>query len=414
MSLLRSSALLSLSNLTVRFGSYVYRILMGRLLSPYEFGLLNLALPLQFFVVVLASSGIAPSLAKFIAEENARGELRRRDEYAASSLLYYTLFGAVLGGAFFAAAPLLGEVFSEPELVPTIRISALALPFGFAFAAVSGVLQGLGRFGTLSFLLTGQQVLRILIALLLILLVSATANGAILGSTLGFALASLSAYLLLRRGGISMARRSFEAFRRVLVFSIPVSVTSVAAFALAYVDILLLGVFQPPQEVGIYSAASPTSRLGLAFASALTAVLLPRVASLKAGNSTSEIRANVKRSYAMLLPLLGAITVVALLFAEPIIVLLFGSAYAEAANPFRILSVGSLFYGMFTVNSGVFQGLGKPSLPMKILCAAAAVDVLLNLALIPSYGTTGAAVASSASLTIAGLVSAVLLRRELR
>lgn len=413
MSLLRSSALLSLSNLTVRFGSYVYRILMGRLLSPYEFGLLNLALPLQFFVVVLASSGIAPSLAKFIAEENARGELRRRDEYAASSLLYYTLFGAVLGGAFFAAAPLLGEVFSEPELVPTIRISALALPFGFAFAAVSGVLQGLGRFGTLSFLLTGQQVLRILIALLLILLVSATAKGAILGSTLGFALASLSAYLLLR-GSISMARRSFEAFRRVLAFSIPVSVTSVAAFALAYVDILLLGVFQPPQEVGIYSAASPTSRLGLAFASALTAVLLPRVASLKAGNSTSEIRANVKRSYAMLLPLLGAITVVALVFAEPIIVLLFGSAYAEAANPFRILSVGSLFYGMFTVNSGVFQGLGKPSLPMKILCAAAAVDVLLNLALIPSYGTTGAAVASSASLTIAGLVSAVLLRRELR
>jgi len=413
MSLLRSSLTLTLSNLAVRFGSYVYRILMGRLLSPYEFGLLNLALPLQFFVVVLASSGIAPSLAKFIAEEHARGELRRRDEIAASSLLYYTLAGVLLGAVFFALAPLAIGVFREPSLVTTLRISAIALPFGFALAAISGVFQGLRRFGTLSLTLAAQQALRIAFALVLVVFISATANSAILGSTLGFAVAMLLAYLLFRSLGISSARRSFAAFKGVFIFSIPVSLTSVAAFALAYVDILLLGVYLPPQEVGIYSAASPTARLGLAFASALTAALLPSVAALSAKSDRAALRTQVEKSYRLLFPILGATTAIALLFAKPIITLLFGSAYAEAAYPFRILTVGSFFYGFFTVNSGIFQGLGKPSLPMKILGAAAALDVLLNLLLIPGFGITGAALASSLSLAFAGVVSTIGIRKEM-
>ncbi|NOZ58773.1 MAG: oligosaccharide flippase family protein [Euryarchaeota archaeon] len=278
MSLLRSSAALTASNLAVRFGSYVYRILMGRLLSPYEFGLLNLALPLQFLVVVLASSGIAPSVARFIARENARSRLRLRDEIAASALLYYTLLGIILCAAFLLLAPAVARIFREPELVQLVRISAVALPFGFALAVLSGILQGLGRFGTLAALITAQQAGRILFALALVLIAD-TAGSAILGSTLGFALALLLALLLLRSTGVALGRRSFETFREVFLFSLPVSLTSLAAFALAYLDILLLGIFLPPQEVGVYSAASPTARLPLAFAMALSAVLLPRVAA---------------------------------------------------------------------------------------------------------------------------------------
>ncbi|WP_456475386.1 flippase [Candidatus Pyrohabitans sp.] len=413
MSLLRSSLTLTLSNLAVRFGSYVYRILMGRLLSPYEFGLLNLALPLQFFVVVLASSGIAPSLARFIAERQAKGDLRGRDEIASSALLYYTLAGVLLGALFFALAPLAIDIFGEPSLVTTLRLSAIALPFGFALAALSGVFQGLRSFGTLAFVLSAQQGLRISFALLLVVLFSATANSAILGSTLGFVAAVLLACMLFRRLGISTAARSFGAFRGVFIFSIPVSLTSVAAFALAYVDILLLGVYLPPQEVGIYSAASPTARLGLAFASALTAALLPRVAALSAESDAAAIRAQVARSYRLLFPVLGAVTAAALLFAGPIITLLFGSAYAEAAGPFRILVLGSLFYGFFSVNSGIYQGLGRPAQPMKILGIAAVIDVLLNLLLIPHFGIMGAALASSLSLAFAGVASVVGIKLEM-
>ncbi|MEK6977550.1 MAG: oligosaccharide flippase family protein, partial [Candidatus Hydrothermarchaeota archaeon] len=70
--LLEGGLVLSASNLLVRLASYVYRVLMGRLLSPYEFGLLNLALPVQYMAVLLSSSGIAPAVAKFVSEAEVR------------------------------------------------------------------------------------------------------------------------------------------------------------------------------------------------------------------------------------------------------------------------------------------------------------------------------------------------------
>ena len=51
--LLEGGLVLSASNLLVRLASYVYRVLMGRLLSPYEFGLLNLAKTVQYMAVIL-------------------------------------------------------------------------------------------------------------------------------------------------------------------------------------------------------------------------------------------------------------------------------------------------------------------------------------------------------------------------
>ncbi len=408
MSLIRSSLALTLSNLAVRFGSYVYRILMGRLLSPYEFGLLNLALPLQFFVVVLASSGIAPSVARFTSREHSGGRLRRRDEVAASALVYYTLSGTVLGLVFLLLAPAIAQAFREPALVQVLRLSAVALPFGFAIAAVSGIFQGLGRFSLLAALLTAQQGFRILLALVLVVLVSESAEGAILGSTLGFAAAAVLALLALRSTGVVLRGRSFAAFTEVFLFSVPVSLTSIAAFALAYLDILLLGLFLPPQEVGVYSAASPTARLPLAFATALAAVVLPRVAG---GSDASR---DVRSAYLLLLPVLGVATLLTVLLAEPIVTLLFGYAYAGAATPLRILAIGSFFFGFFSVNSGVMQGLGRAALPMKILALAAVIDLLLNLMLIPWFATTGAAVASALSLAFAGIASTLAVKTLLR
>jgi len=102
---------------------------------------------------------------------------------------------------------------------------------------------------------------------------------------------------------------------------------------------------------------------------------------------------------------------VALVFAEPIVTLLFGYAYAEASTPLRILALGSFFYGFFSVNSGVMQGLGRAALPMKILGAAALLDLLLNLLLIPLLATTGAAIATALSLSFAGVASTLAVRR---
>jgi stage V sporulation protein B len=404
--IIRGSVILTFSNLSVRFLGYLYRILMGRFLTPFEFGLLNLALPLQYMVVIFASSGIAPSVAKFVAQ-------KRRASVVYSSLFYYTIIGSAIGLFFYLLAePVATRVFQEPRVAGLIKISSLAFPLGLATACLTGAFQGYNRFGYMGVTLVSQQVFRIVFAAMLVLL-GYEALGAILGSTLGFLVALVPAFYMLRSLRQSSFSAKLEEFKGVFFFSLPVSLTSLAAFVLAYIDALLIGYYLSPTEVGVYSAASPTSRLLLAFSSALYAALLPSISELQAKGETLKIKSYVLKAYKISFAVLLPGTLLSLYFADGIIGLLFpGEGYAGAAEPFKILIVGTAFLGIFTINAGIFQGLGAPKTPMKILAIAALIDVLLNIALIPILGIKGAAYATALSFAFAGVASTINLKAK--
>jgi len=260
-----------------------------------------------------------------------------------------------------------------------------------------------------------QQGLRVVFAAAMVYY-TATATSAIAGSTLGFLATIPLAVLLFRKMGLKFNPSSvaFGAFRAVFSFSVPVTVTAVASFLLAYVDIILLGYYLSPVEVGIYSAASPTSRLVLVFSTALSAAILPSVSQWKAQGSRELTVKGVRYAYKVSLAVLLPATALSVLFSDQIISLLFGHAYLEAAAPFEILVVGTAFLGIYTLNSGIFQGLGSPTTPMKILLVTAGLDILLNILLIPRYLVMGAALASTCAFIFAGAASVVALVRSLR
>jgi stage V sporulation protein B len=409
---IRGSLILTFSNLAVRSAGHVFRIIMGRFLAPSEFGLLNLALPLQYMVVLFASSGVAPSIAKFVAQ--FRDDEDRRARVLYSSLIFYSLIGAAIGAAFYLAAEPLGtKVFHEPEVVDLLRIASLAFPLGMATAALTGAFQGRKRFDLMAGTLIFQQLSRIAFGVVLVF-TGYQAFGAILGSTLGFLAALPLALILLRY--VPMGRFSVAGadFKKVFLFALPVSLTSLATFALTYADVLMIGYFLSPYEVGVYSAASPTSRLLLAFSSALYAVLLPSISEIRAEKGATEIRPHVQSTYLLSIGGLIPVVLLSLLFAEDIITLLFpGEGYIGAVEPFKVLVVGAMFLGIFTVNSAVFQGLGYPQSPMKLMGLAALLDVFLNALLIPQMGIMGAAYATALSFAFAGAASTLLLRRRM-
>ncbi|MFQ5800570.1 MAG: flippase [Candidatus Hydrothermarchaeales archaeon] len=409
--IIAGSLILTISNLAVRLLSYIYRIVMGRLLDPYQYGILNLALPLQFMVIVLTSAGIAPSIAKFISESKAKGEDVKR--LASSCLFYYTLGGAGIGLIFFALASPLGRVvFGDANAVLPLRISAVAIPFGILISVYTGIFQGLKKVSYMSGVLLFEQGLRVIFAVALVV-VGFEAVGAIGGSTLGFAVAVPLSYVLFKRLGLSFGEHSFEIFKEVFYFSIPTSITALSSFILAYADILLIGFYMTTTDVGIYSAASPASRLIMAFTMALYAVLIPSVSELSAKGGQREVKGYFKLSLLALGVVILPATVIALVFSTQIIGALFTERYLLAVPSFEILIVGMAFLSLFMTNSAIFQGLGRPKTPMKILVVFAAVDILLNILLIPHYGIEGAAFSTALAGVGAGVVSTIALVKYL-
>ncbi|MEE8423024.1 MAG: oligosaccharide flippase family protein, partial [Thermodesulfobacteriota bacterium] len=212
--ILKGSLILTSSNLTVRVLGYLYRIIAGRLLTPYEFGILNLALPLQYMIILLSSSGIAPAISKFVSEYEAKKDSERRDLVISSSLVFYTLLGAALGIFFYLASPYLGiYLFHEERAIVPLKIASIALPFGMLVAVYTGIFQGFKRIEYMGATLILEQILRVVFAVLL-LSVGLSAVNAILGSTLGFIAVLPVAYMLFRKMGLRVSRYSFNEFKK--------------------------------------------------------------------------------------------------------------------------------------------------------------------------------------------------------
>jgi Na+-driven multidrug efflux pump len=79
--------------------------------------------------------------------------------------------------------------------------------------------------------------------------------------------------------------------------------------------------------------------------------------------------------------------------------------------PMHILLPGILFLGVGAVVTGNLRGLGRPGVSSLLAGLTVIVTLSLDLALIPAYGVTGAAVASSVAYAVYGSASVFALSR---
>jgi len=163
------------------------------------------------------------------------------------------------------------------------------------------------------------------------------------------------------------------------------------------IDVLMLGLMSDPKQVGLYSAAYRVLNQVLATYYLLTQALYPKFARHGREDRFRMLRAQV------LLPLLGAgILIAAVISASrrAVLTILFGHQFL-AACPLLILLAWSIpldFLTSYLSNAFIAWGMEKKIL----LCTgiAAASNIVLNLAFIPSLGAWGAAVNTLLSYAI--------------
>ena len=95
----------------------------------------------------------------------------------------------------------------------------------------------------------------------------------------------------------------------------------------------------------------------------------------------------------MLLP----IGVTFAILADPLVNLFYGGQYEAAVAPLRWLGVMTVFYGINLLAAIVLVARDRPLDFARICGIVVALNLALNLALIPPLGATGAALAAAAS-----------------
>jgi O-antigen/teichoic acid export membrane protein len=196
---------------------------------------------------------------------------------------------------------------------------------------------------------------------------------------------------------------------RLLRFSLPLVFGGVLFDFAERIDILMIGLFRDEAQVGVYAVGSALARALLL----LVASTMPVVGTLAAeavGRGSAEDIARIHRTVTRwMLFFTAPLAAGLLLFPEEAVTLLFGREYAAAAGTLRVLVIAYL--------SGVLAGpvglllntMGKTHWTLANMAVRTAVNVALNLVLIPRFGILGAAWGTVASLVIAsGLMVAWL------
>jgi O-antigen/teichoic acid export membrane protein len=101
------------------------------------------------------------------------------------------------------------------------------------------------------------------------------------------------------------------------------------------------------------------------------------------------------------------------LFAEPLVDLLYGPAFRETVLPLQLLGLTSVFYGVQSFAAATFIARDAPGTFARIVGVVVVLNLVGNVFAIPRYGADGAAATAVASGVVLALACLVLARRRI-
>lgn len=163
------------------------------------------------------------------------------------------------------------------------------------------------------------------------------------------------------------------------------------------------------EGAGIYSSAIAGAEALWLFSSAITLASFARVGRGDPHEAATLTATGIRHT--VLVVIGGGLT--AAMIGPFVIEALFGHAYSAAGQPFRILCLGTaLFAPQGMINLYFVNHVGMPRFPLLVGLLMLGCSLLGGVLLIPVFGTSGAATATTMSYGIASVVSVtVFLRR---
>lgn len=380
--ILRNAGWLIVGEAAYRGSRFVLTILLARYLGVAEFGRWSFAIALAALLAIVADFGLSTVTVRDVAAD--RGGMRR---YAGNmvavkvplSLATLALI-AVLGVAF-------GSDREETGLIYLLGLSVVLVSYSELFYAVFRAHERM-HFEACAKAVLGASLLALGGALIwrsAPLLWFGMAY--IITAALSVVLAG--AVLFQRFGGFEL-RIDLDSWKTALRTSFPIFLATAAFVAYFRIDVVMLDQMKGDREVGLYSAAYnfvyPTAFLPILF----VAALFPSLSRL--ARQRWELRETYLRVTLILLVYAIAVPAVIIGTRDALYLGLFGGQYKDSVSVLPVLVGAACLYYFSHFNYFVLYAQRRDRTVLTVTVASVAVNVALNLVLIPRFGMHGAAV----------------------
>jgi O-antigen/teichoic acid export membrane protein len=361
-----------------------------RALDPVGYGLFGLAAAIGALVSLPADFGISQSAARFIAE--------KRGDRVATARVITTALRVKLGitGAWsvllFAVAGLIAAAYGNADLTWVLRGIAVAIfaeslmvLLTFAFVAQGKTSLTLGIALTESSVETGASIALVLLGAG----AAGAAFGRAIGYMTGFACAVVLTIRLLGRPVIRRVPPGEPSARKILRYGGALLVVDSAYALFNAIDVLIIGAFLTAGAVGLFSA--PMRLLALLWlpAAAISTAVSPRMAD---GFATERDVGTLVRALSYIALFQVALIPPLLVWADPIVELTLGSNYDGSVNVLRALTPFAFLAGFGVIFSVTANYLGQAGRRVPIAISTVAINIVVDLILIPRVGIVGGAI----------------------
>jgi O-antigen/teichoic acid export membrane protein len=390
----RNVSIVAASQVIIWPATLIFTIVQARFLGPARFGELTLALSYAAVLSTIIDFGLGTQLSRMVAQRAGHQQ---------------ALFGtmAIRAVLWLIAIPVVWLVTLvlgyDNELRNAILILAVSVLLMMGVGnTFSTYLQGREEFVLPTVAVIAQ---RLTVAGTGVLALVLRPDLAVVAAA--FVVAAVVQIVVLaagmRRAGWVRPRLAAGTSFQVLRGAIPLGLYWVVAAFYFNVDMAMLQQLAPPENVGWYAAAYRLFNIGAILPTIVVGtVLYPVFARLSLG-ARSELRLVVEKTLTFLTITGVAAALVLMLFAEPIVALLYPlENYAGAPNALRLLGPGLLFQYLNWVIAYVLLGLHREKRMLAIALAAAVLNPIANLVAIPLLRQDGAALITS--LTELGLL----------
>lgn len=391
---------------------YAIRMVLSRQLRLEDFGLFYAVFTFVAFFRVFKDLGLNQALAKFIPEFKVEKKFNDLKSIIIYALITNIIAATILGLIWTALSKYLATAYFHNLL------AAKLLPIFAIYFAVS-VISDIFAVSCLGFQKNFFYSIKLFIINLIVLTTVIVAkNTTAMKPTIAYLIAVIITamiYAFFFRISFNIPKSKFvfdkKLYKKLIIFGLPLTFTIAGTTIISYVDVLMLTFFRTLEEVGVYNAVMPSAALFSTIGGSIGIVLLPVISEMWAKSKHKEVNKGISLIHRYLILFMIPLVALIFIFSKLILEILFGPEFIAGSTAFRILIIGAAFNALLMINNRSIIAKGMPKKATKVIIVAALLNIILNAILIPLYGMTGAAAATSISYFI-GFIFAYVFQKS--
>lgn len=391
-------------------------VLVVRSVSHRQYGSLSVAISLAAILGELICLGLSAAVVQVaVTERTHRGDgrevgvLKGAMRLAAVSALVGVTLSAIGTASLYAVPSLRSSALPFIALIPVVLLGpfaavargAVRILYWPRIAAAAAIIASVASAAITLMVIAMGHASAVTVAV-------ARSAASVLG------LIALAWPLLHWHRGVDRKARLDGVTRRLLVFGLPALVGIVFVLVTSQFTILLLGSFHGSQIVGLYSPAAAVAIAVMGLPSVIGNFYLPSATDLAVRGDLVGVAGLYHWTTRWSITLASPAIAVLLICPAAVLDFVFGPAFGRMSGVLRILAIGVTVQVVSGFNGLTLDAFGLPKVAAARQGIGLGLGVLACVTLIPIFGATGAAFASSGAIVTANVLCSVVLAHRFR